>query len=137
VSAQVRTVDILPTVLAELGLEAADGIDGRSLTPFLDGEASAEERAAYIETPHFADPRGWKRAVRYRGWKLIERLESGERQLYDLGADPEEKVDVHAERGDIATELARHFEVRAAAPQVTVESPASVRERLRALGYGE
>lgn len=137
VRSQVRTVDIMPTILARLGIDSAGDLDGVDLGPLLAGGDAAEDRAAYVETPHFGDPRQWKRAVRFRGWKLIESIASGERQLYRLDTDPGEATDVLAQEPDAAALLAAHFDDGRIEARLTVEPPESVRERLRALGYGE
>jgi hypothetical protein len=41
IDTQVRSIDVVPTVLELLGLEAAEGIDGRSLVPLLDGRSDS------------------------------------------------------------------------------------------------
>src|SRR5579872_5976491 len=51
VSAQVRTTDILPTVLDLLGIPSAEKFDGASLKPFLEG-SEAGDRTLYGETDY-------------------------------------------------------------------------------------
>jgi tetratricopeptide (TPR) repeat protein len=87
VDQQVRTTDILPTVLDALGISPPPSLSGRSLTPLIT-KKEAMERTAIAETDypvHF----GWAplRSVRSEGFKFIE----GPRpEFYDLHSDPVE-----------------------------------------------
>jgi hypothetical protein len=45
-----------------------------------------------------------RRAVVRYPWKLIRNLETGEVELYDLAADPEERVDRSEARADVLAE---------------------------------
>jgi choline-sulfatase len=84
---QVRTTDILPTVLEILGFQTSAGIDGQSLKPFLDGKSQAS-LPAFGETDY---PRrfGWAPLLSFRseGFKFIEAPHA---EYYDLHADPRE-----------------------------------------------
>lgn len=85
VDQQVRTTDILPTVLDALGISPPPSLSGRSLMPLIT-KKEALERTAIAETDyplHF----GWAplRSVRSEGFKFIE----GPRpEFYDLHSDP-------------------------------------------------
>lgn len=88
VSAQVRTIDILPTVLGLLGISPGEHMDGASLQPLLTGADQAGGRPLFGETDyplHF----GWAplRGVRAEGAKLIQ---APRPEYYDLAADPRE-----------------------------------------------
>jgi len=95
VGAQVRTIDILPTVLELEGIEPAHHLDGVSLKPLWSnrnqGPANpdgASERIALGETDYPLDF-GWAplKSARAAGMKYIE----GPRpEFYDLRADPHE-----------------------------------------------
>jgi arylsulfatase A-like enzyme len=135
VKEQARTVDIAPTVLARLGIESATDSAGVDLVEHLAAPAPVEPLAAYSETPHFADRREWKRSVRYDGWKLIETIESGSRELYDLRADPGETRNLLRAVPERVAELSRRLPEPGAEHRVRL--PAEVSERLRALGYSE
>ena len=88
----VISMDVYPTLLemAALPLRPAQHVDGISLAPLLRGETAALPRKAlYWHFPHFrhnapAMPGG---AVRRGDWKLIERYETGDLELYNLKAD--------------------------------------------------
>jgi arylsulfatase A-like enzyme len=84
--------DLLPTVLELLGLPA-DGVDGRSLLPWLDGTAPADwpERPLGVGHLMYA-PERW--AVRFRGHTYELVTGTGEEHLFDRTADPGEHVDL-------------------------------------------
>jgi len=89
VDAQVRTTDILPTVLDVTRVAAPAKLDGESLKPYFAGtNANAAERIAFGETD-YPLRFGWAplRSVRTRGIKLIE---APRPELYDLHADAAE-----------------------------------------------
>jgi tetratricopeptide (TPR) repeat protein len=84
---QVRTIDILPTVLDVLNISPPERLDGESLKPYFAGTESAN-RTVFAETDyplHF----GWAplRAVRTEDFKFIEAPRA---ELYDLHTDPGE-----------------------------------------------
>jgi choline-sulfatase len=122
-----RTVDLLPTLLARLGLPAPR-VDGADLL------AGPGARAAYAETL-YPEAFGWAglRSYRDRALKLID---APRPELYDLAADPGEMRNVAGERpGDVerlrrALTAAREGERRSVGP-----ADPQVAERLRALGY--
>ena len=50
---QVRTIDLLPTVLDAAGLEVPEGLEGHSLLPLISGRESGDRPAFEIDThPH-------------------------------------------------------------------------------------
>lgn len=98
------STDFYSTILDMLGLhpppDAADGVDGVSLVPLLEGDPADAEKIAqrplYWHWPHYSNhgaqsPGG---AVRYQGYKLIEYYENGTVQLFNLKADPGEQHDL-------------------------------------------
>jgi choline-sulfatase len=87
VGAQVRTTDLLPTILDVVGVKAPAKFDGASLKPYLYGNETAD-RPALSETD-YPLRFGWAplRAVRATGFKYIE---APQPELYDLHADPGE-----------------------------------------------
>jgi tetratricopeptide (TPR) repeat protein len=87
VAAQVRTTDILPTVLDVVGVEAATQMDGASLKPYFAGAETAG-RTAFGETDYPAHF-GWAplRSVRDSNFKYIQ---APRPEFYDLHSDPGE-----------------------------------------------
>ena len=122
--AQVRSIDIAPTVLASLRLQAPAGFEGEDLTPYVAGGPPP---------PPFAVSAidGGGSSLRTPWWKWDRGA------LYDLRRDPAERSDVSGGNARLATALRLQSErlaaVAAHARAVTVD-PALV-ERLRALGY--
>ena len=71
-------------------------IDGQSILPLLkDASATLDRDAIHWHFPHFSNEGGRpSSAIRAGRWKLIEHLESGKVELYDLEADLGETVDL-------------------------------------------
>jgi arylsulfatase A-like enzyme/Tfp pilus assembly protein PilF len=130
-----RHVDVLPTVLDFLGVEAPGGLDGVSLRRIV-GQGPAAAPPTYFEALSASLNRGWAplQGLVDQRWKYID-LPIPE--LYDLGEDPGEKRNLAAARPADADRLRRALEgLRAGdrkAPRET-ESAETVK-RLRALGY--
>ena len=87
VAAQVRTLDIMPTLLELAGAPAPQKKDGDSLEPYFHGKSEAA-RPAFGETD-YPLRFGWAplRSVRSDGFKFIE---APRPELYDLPLDPAE-----------------------------------------------
>jgi choline-sulfatase len=88
VGAQVRTVDIVPTLLDLAGAAAPRKSDGESLQVFFSGKQDGVDRPVIGETD-YPLRFGWAplRSVRDDGYKFIE---SPRPELYDLRRDPNE-----------------------------------------------
>jgi arylsulfatase A-like enzyme len=146
VTAQVRTVDTLPTVFDLLGVEAGEGLDGRSLVPLMRGE-EREDRPAWSR----ARPGEKMASLRTRAHKVIlnplEVLASGGKvvEYYDLESDPEERHNLSSEdrpgRHELLARLRALREGLEAqgTPQFLGDArmPESLGDQLRALGYAE
>ncbi|MSQ00912.1 MAG: hypothetical protein EXR71_03340 [Myxococcales bacterium] len=92
VDTAVRTIDTFPTLLDALGLQPPSDIDGKSLLPLLRGEAVDLPIHAESDYRLFVH----LRSSRVGDKKLVLDLEDGQRSLFDLSADPEEKMDLSA-----------------------------------------
>ncbi len=90
VHAVVELVDLLPTILETLSLSPRPGLDGVSLLPTLAGRPPSIPSYALSE---FLEV---QRAVMVGSWKLLASA-SGGRRLFDLVADPAERVDIAAQ----------------------------------------
>ena len=89
---QVRSIDLMPTILDLLKIETKDKVKnqmrGKSLLPLLNGEHM--ELDAFAETDYRLYAH--KRAIRTAdGWKFIYNLDNNKKELYNLQNDPEEK----------------------------------------------
>ncbi|MEQ1892779.1 MAG: sulfatase [Planctomycetota bacterium] len=142
----VSQVDLVPTVLELLGLEAPGELDGISLVPLWRAPTAARPaRALLIEGDR--DPPGPTASVMITGddlalrrgnWKLFFDPTRNAQRLYDLATDPREERDVAGEHPELVRELAdelarllaRRVEGGAAAPL-----DAHDLELLRMLGY--
>jgi arylsulfatase A-like enzyme len=126
VESQVRTVDLVPTLLDLAGLPARE-TDGESLL-HVDGD-----RPAVIAGTDLGALT--KLAVRMPPWKLILHVESGEEEAYRLDVDPREldsrPADVPAELREL---VFRELE-SAERHELTEEEEATVAKRLSDLGY--
>ena len=100
--------DFYPTLCETTGLDSSGmQLDGRSLVPlFRDPKASLDRDAIYWHFPHFSneDSRP-SSAVRSGRWKLIEHLEHGEIELYDLEQDLSETTNLAAKMPNQAKQL--------------------------------
>ena len=125
VESQVRTVDLMPTLLDLAGLPARE-TDGESLLT-----VDADRDAIIAGTDMGALT---KLAVRKPPWKLILRVESGEEEAYRLDLDPREltpRTDAPQELRDIVFRELESAETH----ELTEEEEATVAKRLSDLGY--
>jgi arylsulfatase A-like enzyme len=136
----VSTIDIAPTILAAAGADAPSARPGLDLRRYFPQSGPPpEERVIYSQCAPALDG-DWLRAVRRGRFKLIENSQNGSMQLFDLTNDPGERIDLAAERPDLAAELDGLLEGFALANDRDEGSGApaidsATRERLRALGY--
>jgi N-acetylglucosamine-6-sulfatase len=88
IRALVGNVDLAPTI-AELAGLARTGFDGESLVPLLTGRRSSLDRPVLLRHVKYRDkpPTFW--GIRTERWKYVIQA-NGERELYDLRADPNE-----------------------------------------------
>lgn len=141
----VRQVDLMPTLLALLGLPLPPGLDGASLLP-----AVLEGRDLGLETFIEAfgrvrgSPRDRRAGWRTAAWKYIVAPNAPDvpEELYDLVADPRERRNLASREPARATAFrARIAAVEAAArtsaPELSAAELAAVEQRLRDLGYLE
>jgi arylsulfatase A-like enzyme/Tfp pilus assembly protein PilF len=134
IDAQVRHVDIVPTVLDALGATAPDDVEGASLLDVI-AAGTGNDRPAYFEAMTAYLSRGWAplRGVLVGRDKYID-LPLPER--YDLHTDPDERrnlVDADSTRLQVLQNTLRTFDV--SPPGQPGEETSDVLARLRALGY--
>jgi len=131
-------VDLLPTVLATLGLDAPPGIEGRSLLPLIAGRKPGDIRL------HSSVDLELERAecVLRPPWKLIRKWTDGEphTELFDLGSDPAEQSELSGSRPELVRTLLpaldRYLEGGPLRVEpLSVEIDEDLAARLRAVGY--
>ena len=107
----VRMIDLAPSLLEWAGLPRPATFEGRPLSQIL--AAANDPGDALIATATQAQfPTRY--AIRVGGLKLIESLDTGNRELFDVTNDPDEKRNLAAERPDDLAKLeARLAEARA------------------------
>jgi tetratricopeptide (TPR) repeat protein len=136
VQSQVRTTDILPTVLDVLHIEAPKRLDGESLKPYFSGTETAN-RKVFGETDyplHF----GWAplRAIRTEGFKFVE---APRPELYELQSDPGELKNNYAPWDATVQKLRKILADERAQMPPPASSAGAVNkgtlDELRALGY--
>ena len=104
-------MDLFHTLTGTLSGEAskapADGID---LKPLLQQPAGKLDRdALYFHYPHYYATTTPVSAVRTGDWKLLEYLEDGRVELYNLKDDPGEKTDLAAQMPDKAASILKRL----------------------------
>lgn len=140
VDQQVRTVDIVPTVMDILGLSGADQLDGKSLKPLWEGEQ--DERTAYQETLVPLQNFSWSelRALRTERSKVIA---APRPEWYELTTDPFERHNRYGEAaqdGEATTLFGELESLKANDPlshggHDQSEMGEEARRKLSALGY--
>lgn len=133
VDAQVRLLDVAPTLLDLVGVEAPDAWTGRSLGSAIDGSAVAPR-------PAVSEMGRWQ-ALALPPWKLVRGV--GPTRLFDLASDPGEQRDLAAREPERAEELEGALSLALGEQRGPVEAleegpaDAALTERLRELGYIE
>ena len=155
-SEPVELIHLSPSILEFAGIEMEEGrwMQGRSLTPRLEGTASGA-RPAFSQAG-YATERKWQQIVQDRRFKLMNVIAGDEQRwvggkgvfltLYDLENDPGETVDVMDQYPEATERLRRSMEqIWSAEPfDVLVDEGGTSEERemdeetrrqLKALGY--
>jgi N-sulfoglucosamine sulfohydrolase len=131
VESQVRSVDLVPTLLELAGLPARES-DGESLLPLVVGAETGDRVAVIAGTDMGALT---KLAVRKPPWKLVLHVESGEEEAYELDVDPRELDSRPADAPPELREIVFRELESAERHELTEEEEATVAKRLSDLGY--
>lgn len=111
VATPVSSPDFFPTLLAAAGTLPAAGqrLDGVSLLPTLAG-SPGPDRPLFWHYPHYGNQGGAPAAaVRLGDWKLIEWLEDGRVELFQLANDPGEATNLAAAEPERCAQLRRRL----------------------------
>jgi arylsulfatase A-like enzyme len=151
VSEQVRTIDVVPTVLELLDLGSSSDLDGSSLSGLWNGKSEAQARIAYADALNLLDDHSPKErnlppnqydnlfAACDKDWKYVWHQTKPEHsELYHLATDPGETENLYAEDHPEAQRLhawlAERKPERVQAPGASGDGPSA--SALGALGYG-
>lgn len=113
----VEFIDLFPTLVEAAGLEAPEGLEGRSLLPLLHDPVAAHEGGAVTQILRPADSRlpapVMGRSIRTERWRYTE-WNGGEagRELYDHEADPQEFKNLAKDPGPEAEAVMRGLRAR-------------------------
>ncbi len=103
------STDFYPTLLEVAGLpeRPEQHLDGVSIVPLLRNPFAKFERGPiFFHYPHYSNQGGFPAsAVRSGNYKLIQDLEDGALELYELPTDPQEHNNLEQLEGDVAKEL--------------------------------
>jgi len=140
VPAQVRTIDVLPTVLDLVGVEMPDPLHGQSLVPLMLDPEKAGPENAYSESMSVHLQYGWSAlySVRTSSYKFID---APREELYDLLQDPSESENLLKQEPEVAQGLrstlaALREEILAGAPEIQeADLDEETLGMLAALGY--
>jgi arylsulfatase A-like enzyme len=147
VTDQVRLIDITPTVLDYLQIEASGSLEGKSLLPLIRGADDEKGRPAYaiFPTGQLGSTAGGMFALQDKGYKLIwssawwyadgVRVPPRE-ELYDVQADPQEEINVLVQKPPVLPDLRRRLtDWREQKPPDRRKPTGEVRTILKSLGY--
>ena len=137
----VGQVDLVPTLLDLLDLDAPENVAGRSLVPLLEGRrrSTTSERGIYSETwlPFYTY--GWARLAVWRQGRH-KWIDAPTPELYDTRRDPRELSNVASQEPGLAHDLGRDLGEFLAAlddggREASLDLDSEAREKLRSLGY--
>ncbi len=141
VAAQVRLIDLYPTILDLVWIQPQGKSSGISLKPWLTSQKTADtSQPSYCETftpwLHF----GWSRliGIRQNGWKYVDAPRA---EIYDLARDPRELANAYSQQKKRADEMKQwlvHNGALESKPQPVStgqEIDPEMLEKLASLGY--
>lgn len=138
VADQVRSIDIMPTILEAAGVDPGSKIEGESLLPRMSRKSEPAKLVAYSETyfPYYHFRWSPLRSLRTHKYKYIE---APRPELYDLETDPGEKRNIASSRpavcASFASQLAMDHPVLAAEPSSAQGVDSETYRKLQSLGY--
>ena len=135
VSAPVRLVDVMPTILDMFGV-ATPSMDGLSLTNLLAGAGEGASREVYAESL-YPQRFGWAslRSLRADRYKVID---APRPELFDLDSDPYEQRNLFESKPSVAAGMLnrlRSFDSERGRSDAAPDVDRAFAERLASLGY--
>jgi arylsulfatase A-like enzyme len=106
----VSSVDLFFTILQMCGDSDSESVDGQSYLSVLKSQAVDKRQPLFWHYPHYSNQGGRPAsAIRDQNYKLIEFLDDGRRELFDLGSDEGEHRNLILEKPDVAKQLAEQL----------------------------
>ena len=106
ITKQVRSIDIMPTILDILNLKQPDIANGKSLIPLIQGKENFHVLYAFSSYENYLK----RYSIRSEEWKLIYTKESDKYELYNLKKDPQELANLYGKETAIAEEFKKELE---------------------------
>jgi arylsulfatase len=143
ISAQVRAIDIMPTVLEKLGIEFEATVHGQSLMPLMreDNGYSIAPALIFSESGEklYDTDLGSQRSIRTIKWKFMRNSRDGSEELYNLEDDPLERTNLAASDPKTTAEMRKLFDMQVRSIQqaeiLEREHSEEERKKMEALGY--
>ena len=138
---QVRSIDIMPTILNMLGGRSPESVQGESMLPLILGKQGGEALSAYSETYWPRYHYGWSelKSLRKDQYKFID---APKPELYDILEDPGELNNLVNKKAALGHEMKRELEAlidRYSAEGIEEAGPKKIDNdslvKLQALGY--
>ncbi len=104
VRAQVRTIDLMPTLLELVGLETPEPVQGTSLVPLVRGDTEDLGLMAYGESFYPRHHYGWSELKSVRDGAL-HYIDAPNPELFDVEADPLQKNNLARQRAATVARL--------------------------------
>lgn len=101
--------DLLPTLAAIVGVSVEDDIDGDSFLGVLTGAQAGSANPVFFHYPHYHHDRPGS-VIIDGDWKLIEFLDGGGPELYNLADDPGETRDLAPAEPGVLARLQRKLD---------------------------
>jgi arylsulfatase A-like enzyme/Tfp pilus assembly protein PilF len=108
VTNQVRSIDIMPTILNLVNTEIPTSVQGESLLPFILGKEKNREFFAYSETYWPRYHYGWSelKSLRTNQYKFIY---APKPKLYDVYTDPQETINLFYKKNSISAKMEKEL----------------------------
>jgi arylsulfatase A-like enzyme/tetratricopeptide (TPR) repeat protein len=141
VAAQVRTIDLMPTLLDLIGVEIPEAVQGESLLDLCLGKSKDLGLMAYSESLYPRHHYGWSDLKSLRDGSL-QYIAAPRPELYDIRADPSQKDNLASSRPDEVRDFERQLQElidRYSAQGIEEKGPEMLdpetQAQLAALGY--
>ncbi len=143
VEAQVRAIDIMPTLLDRLDLKNPHPVHGQSLMELIADDAPPPADFAIVYSDYGMEVldtvMGAQKSIRTRKWKLTRNSRDGSLELYNIENDPRETNNLAAVKPEVAKQMeklldAKEKEIEKATILKSKLSPELI-EQLDSFGY--